>query len=781
MSVMRRFLLISSVLLLACHFSLGQSAYDGAITGTVTDASGRAASPATVIIRNEGTGRSITVQAGESGDYRVPGLSPGQYGVSIEATGLERFQASHVTIAVGETTTLNAVLGIQQVDTSVVVSGAAPAIDTESAATASVVNERQISNLPINGRRWSDFVLLTPGTQRDPTFGLVSFRGISGLQNNNTIDGADNNDAFWSEERGRALRIGYSSPQAAVEEFQVNTANFSSEYGRAAGGVVNTVTRSGSNALHGEAYVFDRDNRWGATNPFTVLSQSVNGVYTTNPFKPVDRRKQAGLGIGGPLLRDRLFFFFAFDFYQRNYPAVAVPGSPATFFASATPGQLALLASRLNTTPADAQQLYNEGLTGLSSLLGQAARNGTQTIYFPKLDWQVSAKHHSTFEVNRMMWAAPGADIPGATYPDGTHTSGADYVKVLWGLWRFDSTFSPSLLNQARFQYGKDLESEPVPTQAAYEKTIASPQLGNTPSVSVAGTNGFSFGPWIYLPRTAYPDERRTQFADTLTKQWGHHTTSAGLDYNYVSDYSSNLNYAYGNYTYTSVLNYLSDYYGFKNGIGGRCDSTGNAVGTMPCYTSFLQGLGPQAFQIATSDYAGFVNDTWKPTSNLTLTLGLRYEFQSFPPPISSIRNSALPTTAGTPVNGGNFGPRLGVSWDPMKNQTTVLHAGYGLYYGRVPNCNLFAARIATGSSNAQTTYLSRASTAGAPVFPNAFEARPAASATKPSAALLASDLKVPQLNEVGRRARPATGPAYCSDHSGTWAHSAGGCPRQRT
>ena len=152
--------------------------------------------------------------------------------------------------------------------------------------------------------------------------------------NNNTVDGGDNNQAFFSEERGRT-RIGYSSAKAAVQEFQVNTSNYSAEYGRAAGAVINTVTKSGTNQYHGEVYFYDRDNSWGATNPFTTLTtQSAPGVFTTSPYAPVDVRKMYGFGAGGPIKKDKLFFFLAFDRYDRNFPGTAKATSPTAFFAS---------------------------------------------------------------------------------------------------------------------------------------------------------------------------------------------------------------------------------------------------------------------------------------------------------------------------------------------------------------------------------------------------------------------------------------------------------------
>ena len=167
--------------------------------------------------------------------------------------------------------------------------------------------------------------MLTPGVVSDSSgFGSLSFRGITSLQNNNTIDGGDNNQAFFADERGRN-RIGYSTPKAAVEEFQVNTSNYSAEYGRSAGGVINTVTKSGTNSYHGETYFYDRDNGWGAANAFTKIStvDPATGVFTSHNFKPKDWRKITGFGIGGPIIKDKLFFFLSFDYFKRNFPCAA--------------------------------------------------------------------------------------------------------------------------------------------------------------------------------------------------------------------------------------------------------------------------------------------------------------------------------------------------------------------------------------------------------------------------------------------------------------------------
>src|SRR5262249_15755158 len=315
--------------LLAIPAARAQSTTDGAIGGTVYDSSGAALANATVVVRNNGTNIEQTVTTDSSGYFRVAKLQPASYTVSIEAPGFAPFKAEQVIVQVGSLTEITPRLQVGSTSATVLVSAEAPEVNTTTAEFAPIVGEQQISNLPINGGRWSDFALLTPGVVNNSNgFGLLSFRGVSTLLNNNTVDGADNNQAFFSEERGRT-RAGYSSAKAAVQEFQVNTSNYSAEDGRGGGAVINTVSKSGTNELHGELYFYDRDLTWGSTNPFTTLTtQTSPGVFTTAPFKPTDKRKIYGFGVGGPIVKDRLFFYFAFDRYDRNFPGTAVPGSP---------------------------------------------------------------------------------------------------------------------------------------------------------------------------------------------------------------------------------------------------------------------------------------------------------------------------------------------------------------------------------------------------------------------------------------------------------------------
>src|SRR5713226_2709337 len=332
-SIVRYCLALVVIVVFACA-TLAQSTTDGAIGGTVMDPSGAAVPNAKVTVKNTGTNAEEIVMTDDTGYFRVGKLQPATYSVSVDAQGFALFKAEKVIVQVGSVTGISARLNVASAGATIVVSGELPQINTNSPEFAPTLDQTAISNLPINGGRWSDFALLTPAVVNNSSgFGLLSFRGISTLLNNNTVDGADHNQAFFSEERGRT-RAGYSSAKAAVEEFQVNTSNYSAEYGRAAGAVINTVTKSGTNHYHGEAYFYDRDNDWGATNPFTkITTQTSPGVFTSNPIKPTDVRKIWGGGIGGPIFKDKLFFFFAFDRYTRNFPGVAIPGSAAAFFA----------------------------------------------------------------------------------------------------------------------------------------------------------------------------------------------------------------------------------------------------------------------------------------------------------------------------------------------------------------------------------------------------------------------------------------------------------------
>src|SRR5688572_3420116 len=341
---------IIALLVVGVPSLLAQSTTDGAIGGNVVDQSKGVIPGATVTVRNTGTNSTASTTTDSSGRFAVTALPPGVYSVEVSLAGFASYKQDNVVVEVGRQTPLEATLGISGQAETIVVVAESPVINTVQPDFSTNINQTTIANLPTNTRRWSTFALMTPGAAPDGTFGLVSFRGISGLLNGNTVDGGDNTQAFFAEERGRT-RLAYSVSSDAIREFQVSTSNYSAEYGKAAGGVVNAVTKSGTNTFSGSGFYFLRDNKWGSSNPFQTQSVLVDGVNTQVQIKPEDRRQQFGATLGGPLRRDRLFFFFSYDQQKRDFPGVAVPSNPAAFFAPFSAAELATFAGR-GITPA---------------------------------------------------------------------------------------------------------------------------------------------------------------------------------------------------------------------------------------------------------------------------------------------------------------------------------------------------------------------------------------------------------------------------------------------
>src|SRR5580765_3069181 len=306
--------LLSLIVTLAVLFmprpALAQSGASGNIEGIVTDASGGVLPGVAVVVKNLDTNvaRDLVTDAG--GRYRAPALQPGRYEVSATLSGFQVSPITNITVQVGQTQAVDLKMHPAGVNEVITVSGEAPLIDTRRTDVGNVIGQDAIQNLPINGRRWENFVLLSPGVTNDGGFGLVSYRGISGLYNNNSVDGVDNNQAFFSEARGRT-RTAYSVSQAAIKEFQVGISNFSAEFGRAAGGSVNAVTKSGTNKVTGEGFYYLRSDAFQSRDPFAL---------STLP-KPEEKRQQFGAAVGGPIEQNKIFFFANYDGQRRNFPA----------------------------------------------------------------------------------------------------------------------------------------------------------------------------------------------------------------------------------------------------------------------------------------------------------------------------------------------------------------------------------------------------------------------------------------------------------------------------
>src|ERR1044072_2946012 len=279
MSKLAKLFLVSCLVFICTGLVSAQSTTTGAIGGVVQNPNKEVVAGATVTVRNVGTNKEDTATTDDTGRFKVANLQPGAYSVTVNSSGFSPSTNENVVVEIGRETTLEISLSVGPVTGTVDVSAEAPVINPTQQDFSTNINQTSITELPVNGRRWSNFAILTPSATPDGNFGLISFRGISGLLNNSTVDGGDNNQGFFSEERGRT-RSAYSISQAAIREFQVNTSNFSAEYGRSAGGVINAITKSGTNEFHGSAFFCDRNNKWGARKPNHFISRLVNGGFT---------------------------------------------------------------------------------------------------------------------------------------------------------------------------------------------------------------------------------------------------------------------------------------------------------------------------------------------------------------------------------------------------------------------------------------------------------------------------------------------------------------------
>jgi outer membrane receptor protein involved in Fe transport len=691
---------LSFVCLLVFAFSavaFAQSTTTGSIGGVVTNPAKEVVPGAAVTVRNVETNKEDSATTDDTGRFKVANLQPGRYAVTVNSTGFSPLTQENVVVEIGLETRLEVALQVGPVTGTVDVSAEAPVINTSQQDFSSNINQTSINELPINGRRWSNFALLTPGAVPDGTFGLISFRGISGLLNNNTIDGGDNNQAFFAEERGRT-RISYSISQAAIREFQVNTSSYSAEYGRSAGGVVNAITKSGTNEFHGGAFYYQRNNKWGARNPLATRTQLINGVFTPVGFKPEDVRHQFGGTIGGPIVKDKAFFFFSYDQQKRDFPGLSIFSSN-TFLNLSNATRNNIIARGVTSAQIDST------LNFLQSLSGPVPRTGDQKLFLPKVDWVINDRNTLTASYNRLRWESPAGIQTQATNTRAIDNFGDDFVQIDSVNVKLASTLSPTLLNEFRFQWGRDNEFQFSQPPAPGEPTNA--PGGRSPQTFIQ--NGFSFGMPEFLERAAFPDERRWQFADTVTATTGNHTLKFGGDINFVKDIINNLRFLGGEFNYTGangLPDFIVDYVNFTtngsiralsatpNGNLGLCVGSTRRAGK--CYAgNFNQGFGVLGLTMKTTDFNFFIQDDWRVTPRLTLNLGLRYEYQRNPDPVAP--NSLLPQTNNKVDDKNNFGPRIGFALDVSGDGKTSIRGGWGLYYGRVINSTVYNSLVNTG------------------------------------------------------------------------------------
>ena len=535
-------LLLATILMVAPTAVHSQSASaTGRLEGTVTDSTGAAVSGAAVAVRNQNTGVSATLQSGAEGDFTFLYLDPGTYEVSIQKAGFNKLVLKDITITVGTRAIIHPQLGVGKVETTVSVSATTPLLDAAASSLGTVVDRQSIDSLPLNGRNFTDFALLTPGATTDGDFGMISFNGVAGNFNNYTVDGGNNNNAFFAQQIGRTIPFQFS--EDVIREFQVTSTGFEAEFGQAGGGLVNTVTKSGTNQVHRDAYYYILDSSTSANDEINERQ----GIA-----KPHNRRQQFGGTVGGPLIHDRLFYVGNYEGQVRNEPLTvndgpAVNGLPPDFFAN------------------------NPGLAAqVQAAAGSFPRSFNQNVAFGKINGVIDDKNTFSITYNYQRFRSPHGyfNTPTSTGDGLSLTDGATSHFFQASL---QTSFNATTINEIRFHFGSDYHFDlPASVPASPAVTIQNPDTG-----FVFGGNRFQ------LANT----DRRYEFTDTFTKVLGNHTLKAGVDINLSHNADSFTYGPKGEYRFADLTDVPSGTFELYLQSFGQS----NIVQTAPTYSFFAQ------------------------------------------------------------------------------------------------------------------------------------------------------------------------------------------------
>jgi hypothetical protein len=684
------FISVALVFTLAlCVFLLAASAQDatgGAIRGMVDDPHGLRIAGATVAIVNIDTGMRRFATSDAEGRFVFVLLAPGDYSARSEAPGMSPQITPQIHVDVGGVTELNFHLAVAGAQENITVSGAPPAVETQPSAVSTVLDERALSDLPLNGRRFSDLALLSPGVTQDPrsltssTNGDLSFGGLRGFQNSFLVDGGDFNNAFFAQARGR-YREPYAFSTEVVQEFRVSSNAYGAELGRAGGAVVNVVTKSGSNHLHGTDFYYFRDSALGANDPFLA-------------FKPHDRQQQFGGTIGGPLRRNKVFFFAGFDGHIFHRPNVVefLDGN----------SQVVPLASTGPETPGDYETtdagLVFASAAKLSSLAGEypAAQLGNSS--YAKLDINLTPRQQLALRVNTSRyWGANNVFIDPAspvTY-DAISDNGEEEVSTETGQLSLTSSFSSRFLSHLRAQFSSD-------RQQSYT---------NTGDVQVKISNVIDgMGRSDLLPRQTR--EHRLQLAETFSLEGRRNSWKFGGDGLLTWIYDFFPSQQSGEYLFYPIKVDPFTFAPMESGL--ELTPLRAYAHEIPHY--YLQNFGNATSHPDSNDYAAFAQDTIRVTDHLAMSLGTRWDLQTFTSK-GLVSNPLFPPSGKVPFNPYNFAPRVGLAWSIGNARPLVVRAGYGMFYVRIPQIYNSAIATDNGVTDSQV-FLNYSNSSDRPFFP---------------------------------------------------------------
>ena len=663
----------------------------GIIRGMVTDERATAVAGATVTLRNTETNVTRVVRTTEIGLYVGTLLSLGRYEVSVRAVGFEPVAQRDIVVRVGQvlevpfslkrsTTTLAAVTVTDRANTPV------DATRTESATT---LNDATVGGIPNNGRNFLALTLVTPNVAvtQGPDGDVLSVAGQRGIFNNLSVDGADFNNPFFGEQRG-GQRPAFTFSLDAVQELVVTSQGANAEFGRSAGGFVNVITKSGTNTRTGSLHYFGKND---------ALSGDLEGNGTR--LTPDFSQHQFGFTYGGPLIKDKLFFFTAYD--QQSYAETKQRQRPPS-------AQYDSLRNFLQTAFGGA----------LANDFGSIARTNDAQVFLAKIDWRVSDRHLFSAKYNYTSNQQTNGTFDVDTWGRSANAIEKGSSNALSG--QLTSQINNTMANEFRFQFAR--EDRP--------RDYDAPKLPggrDFPDIAMDFGNAFRIGRPFFIPVEYY--DTRVQLLNNLSVVKGNHLYKAGAEVNFVNSTQTFIGFANGRFIFSSVngfINYVNNGNGYVTCSGGATSNVGTCPGGQSIngpVLLYLQqaGVGGRTVEesgtqsLKQADVAIFLQDTWKPTPKLTVNYGIRWEGQKQPEPLTSpssvffapfigqsVTNGtgtySFPSNGKIPSDMSMIQPRFGLAWDRSGDGREVVRFSAGIYNARIAALNFASVRNNNGS-----------------------------------------------------------------------------------
>lgn len=752
-------------LLLTSAFCLQVSAQNvvltGAISGRVTDESGAVVAGASLVLQNLNTGVQQSTSTNRSGLYRFSALVPGTYSVAVSGKGF-RDASSLVDVLVGNNTVDNLRLQAGASGETVKVVAGTPVLRPTESSASTVLERSLINDLPLNGRKYTDFMTLTPNTSYDGDTGLVSMAGQpggedSGYANGNgssyfSVNGSNATNNYFDDIVGR-YRIPYLYGEDSIEEFQVAVSPYSAIYGGGAG-FVNAVTRSGTNAFHGSAFYYNR-------NSATAANDAIDKA-AGNP-KPADSLQQFGAGFGGPIVKSRAWFFLDYEQQLRHNPISVInpalvttqPGFLSSNFGipdgtTLPPPSGPLPVPSSDTAPDATNPIYlqqvSNAINALNSNLGTKARSGNDLVVTPRIDYQASARDAFFLSLNFNRFDSPGGVITEPTDGNyGLQTLANAYVRTFQTSIGWTHGFSRNLLNEFHAATSQDNEITTPTGLAPNSPTV----IIDSPAAFTLGNAPFSIGKVF---------ERQYSLADRLDYVVGKHTLQFGFDWNRAWDADTHDGGADPNEAID---------FGSPLGLYEFPSLQAFALGE---YINFSQASGNPTFSFSVPYYGFYLQDTYRTLPRLTLELGLREDFQVYPQPAE---NSAFPLTGQYPNQFRRFAPRIGFAWQPADK--TVVRGGFGQFYTNMNGLNYRNAVVSNGLASQQASFSSQYDSGipnqQTPTFPNILPSNSSLFQSSPDISLVSPQFRVPYIVQASLQIEREIGENTTMSIGTMWNH----------